>query len=172
MKRQKEEKNHKDIRVKEKRKFAKEIINYFSLKYKSSKVHKLSTKAKWSLVMRKKEDFLKLQKNFASVLLRVKGTLGGKDITISIACPPNNNYVSTKFTNQLVIPESNITEKIGLWNEKQYDISNLQLNIGDYTFVSPFTIGSLWSDDGDILLGSPWMETLGSFILNTERRSF
>jgi hypothetical protein len=38
MKRQKEEKNHKDIVVKEKRKFAKEIINYFSLKYKSSKV--------------------------------------------------------------------------------------------------------------------------------------
>jgi hypothetical protein len=44
------------------------------------------------------------------------------------------------------------------------------LNIGDYTFVSPFTVGSLWSDDGDILLGSPWIETLGSFILNTRNK--
>jgi hypothetical protein len=74
------------------------------------------------------------------MLLRVKGTLRGKDITISIATTKCNNYVSTKFTNQLVIPMSNITEKIGLWNKKQYDISNLQLNVGDYTFVSPMAI--------------------------------
>jgi hypothetical protein len=104
------------------------------------------------------------------VLLRVKGTLGGKDITTSIAPTERNNYVTPEFVNQLVIPESNIIEKIGLWNEKQYDISNLQLNIGDYTFVSPFTVGSLWRDDGDILLGSPWIETLGSFILNTKKK--
>jgi hypothetical protein len=45
----------------------------------------------------KKGRFPKTSNNFASMLLRVKGTLGGK----------------------------NIIEKIGLWNEKQYDISNL-----------------------------------------------
>jgi hypothetical protein len=81
-----------------------------------------------------------------------------------------NSDVSTKFTNQLAIPKSNIIEKIGLWNEKQYDISNLQLNVGDYSFVSPFIVGSLLSDDGDTLLGSLWMETLGSFILNTKKK--
>jgi hypothetical protein len=56
-----------------------------------------------------------LGKNFASVLLRVKGTLGGRDITISIAPTERNNYVTPEFANQLVIPESNISEKIGLW---------------------------------------------------------
>jgi hypothetical protein len=30
-------------------------------------------------------------------------------------------------------------------------------------------MGSLWRDNGDILLGSPWIETLGSFILNTKK---
>jgi len=111
-----------------------------------------------------------LGKNLASVLLGVKGTLGGRDIIISIAPIECNNYVTPEFANQLVIPKSNISEKIGLWNKKQYDISNLQLNIGDYTFVSPFIVGSLWSDDGDILMSSPWIETLRSFILNTRNK--
>jgi hypothetical protein len=82
------------------------------------------------------------------------GTLEGK-ISFSIAPIETNNYVSTKFANKLMLPESNITEKLGLWNEKQYDISNLQLNIGDYTCVLLFIVGSLWSDDDDILFGSP-----------------
>jgi hypothetical protein len=53
-----------------------------------------------------------------------------------------------------VIPESNIIETIDSMYEKQYDISNLQLSIGDYTFVSQFTIKSLFCDDSDIILGS------------------
>jgi hypothetical protein len=53
---------------------------------------------------------------------------------------------------------------------KQYETTYLQLNIGDYTFVSQFTVVSLWSNEVDILLGSPWMETLGSFILNTKNK--
>jgi hypothetical protein len=69
-----------------------------------------------------------------------------------------------------LIPESNIIEKLDFWDIKQYDISDLQLNIGDYTFVSQFTVKSLWSNDGDIILGSPWMETLGTFILNMKKK--
>jgi hypothetical protein len=101
-----------------------------------------------------KRRFHKTSGISASMLLRVKGTLGGKDITIFIAPTRCNNYVSIEFANQLAIPESNIIEKLDLWNEKQYDITNLQLNIGDYTFVSQFIVRSLWSDDGHIILGS------------------
>jgi hypothetical protein len=36
--------------------------------------------------------------------------------------------------------------------------------------ISQFFVGSLWSDEGDILLDSPWMETLGSLILNTKNK--
>jgi len=100
------------------------------------------------------------------VLLRIKGTLSGKDVTISIDPTEHNNYVSTKCANQYVIPKSNITEEIYSWNEKEHDISSLQLNIEDFTFVLQFTIRSLLCNDSDIILASPWMETLGSFILN------
>jgi len=56
--------------------------------------------------------FPKTSGNSASVPLRVKGTLGGKNITISMAPTGCNNYISTEFANQLVILESNIIEKL------------------------------------------------------------
>jgi hypothetical protein len=43
------------------------------------------------------------------------------------------------------------------------------MNIGDYTFVLKFTVSSLWNNDGDIILGLPWMETLWTFILNSKK---
>jgi hypothetical protein len=89
------------------------------------------------------------------VLLGIKGTIVGKNITISIALTEHNNYVSAEFANQLLISESIVIEKLDFLNKKQYEISDLQPNIGDYTFVLQFTIRSLWRDDSDIILGSP-----------------
>jgi hypothetical protein len=118
-----------------------------------------------------KGRFTKTSKSYVShVILRIKGTLGGKDLTISIAPTERNNYVSAEFANQLLIPESNIIEKLDFWDNKQYDISDLQPSIGDYSFVSQFTSKSLLSEDDDIILGSSWMETLGTFFLNTKKK--
>jgi hypothetical protein len=44
---------------------------------------------------REKEDFLKLKES-VSMLLRIRGTLAGKDITISIAPTENSNYASVE----------------------------------------------------------------------------
>jgi hypothetical protein len=83
------------------------------------------------------------------VLFRIKGTLSKRDIIISIVSTQDNNYDSTKCANQLVILESNIIETIDSMDEKKHEISNLQLSIGDYTFVSQFTVKSLFWDDSD-----------------------
>lgn len=72
--------------------------------------------------------------------------------------------------NQLVISESNIIEKLDHWGKKQYDITDLQLNIRDDTFISQFSIQSVWSDQGDIIMGSSCMKTLGSLILNMKNK--
>ena len=63
---------------------------------------------------KKKKIPITLQRNVA-ILFRIKGTLAGKDITISIAPAKSNNYISTKFANHLVILESNIREEIDFW---------------------------------------------------------
>ena len=109
-------------------------------------------------------------KTYPSLLFQIKGTIRGKDISISIALVKRNNYASVKFANEIVIPQSNIGERLDLWNTKEYEISNLLLNIGDYTSVSQFIVKSLWSSDGDLIFGLPWIETLGTFILNVEKK--
>jgi len=88
-----------------------------------------------------------------SVLLRTKGELVRKDI-IYIDPTKHKNYVNIQCANQLFTHESNIFEKINSWKEKKNGIRNLQLNIGDYTFVSQFVVISL-CDDNDIILGLP-----------------
>ena len=102
------------------------------------------------------------------MLLQMKGIIRGKDIIISIAPGEHNNYISDEFSNELVIPRTNISETLDFRNNKEYAISDLQWNIGDYTSISQFIVESLWSSNSDLVLGLPWLKTLGTFILNTE----
>ena len=110
----------------------------------------------------KKEKFLITSKRNVAILFRIKGTLAGKDITISIALVESNNYISTEFANHLLILESNIGEELDFWDKKQFEIRGLQLNVGEYMVTSKFIVSSLWSFDGDIILGLPWIQTLGT----------
>jgi hypothetical protein len=105
-----------------------------------------------------------------STLLRIKGALVRDDVTISNDPNEHDNYVSIECANQLLIPKSNIIEEIDLWKEKKYNINKLKLNMGEYIFVSQFIVKSMWKDDGDIILGSSWMEALGTFILNMKNK--
>ena len=104
---------------------------------------------------KKKEDFQANLKTYVLVLFQIKGTIRGKDITISIAPMEHNNYISVELANELAIPESNIGERLDFWNTIEYEISNLQLNIRDYTGVSQFIVKSLWKSDEELILGLP-----------------
>ena len=107
---------------------------------------------------------------FVRALIRIKGSLAGKEVLISTDINQENNYVSTKCANQLVIPESNINETNSFnANDKQYNIENLHLSIGEYSLVSKFTVKTLFCNNTEIIMGSLWMESLGSFVLNTKK---
>ena len=84
---------------------------------------------------KKEGSFPSTSKFYASVLFQIKGTIRGKVITISITPMESNNYLSVELASELSISESNIGERLDFWNTKEYQICNLQLNIGDYTGV-------------------------------------
>ena len=119
---------------------------------------------------KKQGIFSSTLKTCVSMLFQIKGTIRGKDITIFIASSERNNCISDEFYNKLAILESNIGEILDFWNEKEYVISDLQWNIGDYTSVLKFIVKSLWSSNDDLVLGLPWLKTLGTFILNAEKK--
>ena len=43
------------------------------------------------------------------------------------------------------------------------------MSIGDYKFIAQLNVVSMYQDNVDIILGSTWVDTLGSFIFNTKR---
>ena len=98
-------------------------------------------------------------RTYVSMLLQIKETIRGKNTTISIAPSEHNNYISDEFSNEWAISRKNISERLDFWNNKEYAISNLQWNIGDYTGVSQFIVKSLWSSNGDLVLVLPWLKT-------------
>ena len=103
----------------------------------------------------KEGRFPKNHSKCVDALIEIKGSLAGKEVLISIDFTRKNNYVSTECANQLVIPESNITEANSFnANDKQYNIENLHLSIGEYSFVSQFIVKTLFSNNSDIVLGS------------------
>lgn len=91
------------------------------------------------------ERFSRTFSKCVSTLFKIKGSLTGREIIVSINPTKDSNYVSTKYANHLLIPESNIIEtKFVDTSNKQYDINHLQLSIGDYTFTSQFNVKTLF----------------------------
>ena len=86
--------------------------------------------------IKKIEIFPMTLRNYVSTLIIIKGILDGKDIIIFIAPNQCNNYINTRLANELLIIETKITEKAHYLSEKQYTISDLQLKIRDYYFIS------------------------------------
>jgi hypothetical protein len=72
------------------------------------------------------------------------------------------NYINIDIANQLSILESNIIEK----NFGKTQIKNLQVTIDGYKYISEFDVTKMFEPDVGIILGSTWLETLGTFILN------
>ena len=137
----------------------KKILNKFQRKLKNMDFN----------VEKKEKIPITLKVNVA-IVFRIKRTLAQKDITIYIAAAESNKYIVTEFANHLVIHESNIGKELDFCDMKQIEISGLQLNVGDYMVTSKFNVSSLWSFDRDIILGLPWIKTLGTIILNAENK--
>ena len=67
---------------------------------------------------KKQGKFPSTLKTYVSMLLQIKWTIRGKDITFYIALDERNNYISDEFANELAILVSNIGEMLEFWNTK------------------------------------------------------
>ena len=115
------------------------------------------------------EIFPKTYSEVAANILKLEGSIQGKCICIAICPTKKENLISDGLENQLLILESSIVEKRYNYDVKQYEIMNLQLTINEYKFTSQLNVSTIYLNEVDIILGSPWMETLGSIILNINK---
>jgi hypothetical protein len=109
-------------------------------------------------------------KKYVDPLLKVNGIIQGKNINIAICPTARKNHINVDLANQLMVLEPNIIENDMCLSNEKYDIKNLQLSMGDYKFIAQFNVVSIYEDNVDIILGSTWVDTLGTFIFNTRRK--
>jgi hypothetical protein len=77
----------------------------------------------------------------------------------------NANYMNIDLANQLLISETNIIKK-----EDYFRIKELQLTIDEYEYISQFCVTTMYQEEVDIIIGLPWLKSLGTFILNMEKK--
>jgi hypothetical protein len=94
----------------------------------------------------------------------------GNNINVVICPNARKKHINVDLANQLMLLESNIIENDMCLSDEKYEIKNLQLSIGGYKFIVQFNVVSMYQDNVDIILGSTWVDTLGTFIFNTRRK--
>jgi hypothetical protein len=108
-------------------------------------------------------------KKYVDPLLKVNGIIQGKNINIVICSTARKNHINVDLANQLMVLEPNIIENDTCLSDEKYEINNLQLSIGDYKFIGQFNVVSMYQDD--IILGSTWVDILGTFVFNTRKKN-
>ena len=97
-----------------------------------------------------------------------KGTIEGKNVSIHLDPNETKNYINIKLANQISISESMIIKKETIYGD-EFDVKGLPLSINQYKFISQFQVTKMSNKDVDIMLGSPWMESLDTFIFNLKK---
>ena len=111
--------------------------------------------------------FLHTYKKYEDPLLNVNGIIQGKNINIAICPTARKNHINVDLANQLMVLETNIIENKTCLFDGKYEIKNLQLSINEYKFIAQFNVVSIYEDNVDIILGSTWVDTLSTFVFNT-----
>jgi hypothetical protein len=119
---------------------------------------------------KKQGRFSQTYKKYEEPLLNVNGIIQGKNINIAICLTARKNHINVGLANQLMVLEPNIIENNTCLFDGKYEIKNIQLSIDEYKFIGQFNVVSMYQGSVDIILGSTWVDTLGTFMFNTKRK--
>ena len=102
-------------------------------------------------------------------LLKFRGNIQEKEISIHICPDKKKNHISIDLSNQLIISKTSVIETKYLFGNK-YDIKDLPLILKDYKLLLNFEVTTIYEKEVYMILGSTWLDTLGSLILNFEKK--
>ena len=97
------------------------------------------------------------------------GNIQGREFNVTINPSNDKNYININLANQLLIPELSIGVKKNIFDQKEYKISDLQVTIGHYDYISQFHVVRM-DRNTDIILDQPWFKDLGIFMLNIKKQ--
>ena len=112
-------------------------------------------------------------KKHAHPILKTYEIIQEKFVCIAIFPTTEKNCINVDLENQLLLSELDIIDNKMILSDKKYALKNLQLYVNDYKVLTQFIIVSMVSleqDKVDIILGSTWLDTLGTFMFNKRKK--
>ena len=122
---------------------------------------------------KKQGRFPQTFKKHAHPILKTYGIIQEKYVCIAIFPTTKKNCINVDLENQLILSESDIIDNNTILSNDKYELKNLQLFVDyckDLTQFNIVSVVSLEQDMVDIILGSAWLDTLGTFMFNTRKK--
>ena len=116
--------------------------------------------------------FLQHLKKYAYPILKIDALIQEKSICTTIILKRKKICINVDLVNQLMLSKLDIIYNNTIIHDEKYALKNLQLYVDDYKVLNQFNIiyvVSLEKYKVDIILGSPWLDTLGTFMINTQK---
>ena len=102
-------------------------------------------------------------------LLQVQWHIQQENVVVSIYPSCTHNFISIDLEKRLKVPTNKVCST-HLDGENVQVFKNLKITLGNYVLHSDFHARDM--DNMDIVLGYPWMKSMGTINLNIEKRFF
>jgi len=87
-------------------------------------------------------------------IITLKGSIQGREVNVAISPSNDKNCININLANQLLIRELSIGVKKIIFDQNEYKISDLQVTICHYDYISQFHVVRT-DKNTDIILGQP-----------------
>jgi hypothetical protein len=122
---------------------------------------------KWSHMKCKDKDITKSLFSCGKSILQVHGCIHKENVIVSINPSCQQNFINVQLVNRLQIPAKNI--HITQFEGKNVQIfKDLKLSMDKYVLHSYFYAMDM--DEVDIILGYPWIESVGTININVQKK--
>jgi hypothetical protein len=100
-------------------------------------------------------------------ILQVHGCIHKENIIVSINPSCMHNFINVQLVNRLQVPIKNI-QSIDVEGEKVQIFKDLKITMDKYVLHSDFYAMDM--DEVDIVLGYPWIESVGTININVQKK--
>ena len=122
---------------------------------------------KWSHAKKKDIESHKGLFSCGNIILQVHGCIQKEKVIVSINPSCKHNFINVNLTKRLQVPEKHIqgTEVEG---ENVQVFKDLKVTMDKYVLHSNFF--AIDMDDVDVVLGYPWMDSIGTVNINLQKK--
>ena len=122
---------------------------------------------KWSQSKSKNKDITTGLFSCGNSILQVLECIQKENIIVSINPSCMHNFINVQLVNRLQVPIKNI-QSIDVEGEKVQIFKDLKITMDKYVLHSDFYAMDM--DEVDIVLGYPWIESVGTININVQKK--